>query len=303
MSIENFQRAQSAMLAASGVAATSKFLDVDGGGKVHVLVQGEGPPLVMVNGIGTPAAMWAPLMAALDGVTVYAVDLPGFGLTDGTHPFVPDLRRQVVGFLSSVLDVLELARPAFVSNSLGSLSVTWLALDRPHRVAHMAHVGCPALLLGTSAPLPMRLLSVPGLGALLERVQPPSPTQVQGMAKMVGEAPLPTELVDLLVATEKLPQFAPAFRPVLRELLRARGARPSAALTPDQLAALTQPVALVWGADDPFGGSAIGEAAASSIPDAEFHVVPGGHVPWIHHPQHVARAIGPFLRRHQAAAA
>lgn len=302
MSIENFRRAQSAMLARSGVAAASRFVDVDGG-EVHVLVHGEGPPVVMVNGIGTPAAMWAPLIATLDGVTVHAVDLPGFGLTERTEPFLPELRQQVVGFLSSVLDVLDLERPAFVSNSLGSLCVTWLALDRPHRVAHMAHVGCPALLLGTSAPLPMRLLSVPGLGALLERVQPPSPRQVRGMAKMVGEAPLPTELVDLLVATEKLPQFAPAFRPLLRQLLRLRGARPGAGLTPDQLAELTQPVALVWGADDPFGEPAIGQAAASSIPDAEFHVVPGGHVPWIHHPDDVARAIAPFLRRHRAATA
>lgn len=302
MSIENFQRAQHATLASYGVAATSRFLDVEGG-KAHVLVHGEGPPLVMVNGIGTPAAMWAPLIAALDGVTVYAVDLPGFGLTERTEPFVPNLRRHVVDFLASVLDVLDLERPAFVSNSLGSLSVTWLALDRPHRVAHMAHVGCPALLLGTSAPLPMRLLSVPGLGALLERVQPPSARQVRGMAKMVGEEPLPEELVDLLVATEKLPLFAPAFRPVLRQLVRLRGARPGAGLTPEQLAALTQPVALVWGADDPFGEPAIGEAAASFIRDAEFHLVPGGHVPWVHHPNDVARAIGPFLRRHQAAAA
>ena len=86
MSTEAFLRAQGAVLDRYGVAAEQRFVDVPGvGGRAHVLVAGEGPPVVMVNGLGNPAAMWAPLMARLDGYALLAVDLPGFGLTD-TRP-------------------------------------------------------------------------------------------------------------------------------------------------------------------------------------------------------------------------
>jgi pimeloyl-ACP methyl ester carboxylesterase len=296
----DFERAQAAVLARSGVAARSTRVAVPGG-SAHVLVSGEGPPVVLVNGIGTPAAMWAPVMPHLKGMGLHAVDLPGFGLTQLDGSLTPDVRRKAVAFLVDVLDALQLERPMFVANSLGSLCTTWLSLDRPDRVAATAHIGCPALVLGTAAPLPMRLLSVSGLGALLERVQPPSPRQVRGLAKMVHEDPLPPELVELLVATERLPAFTRAFRPALHELLRLRGARPDVALTAEQLASIPHPVLLVWPADDPFGSPDVGQRAADLIPDAELHVVPGGHVPWVRHPQEVGRLVLPFLQRACAA--
>lgn len=34
-----------------------------------------------------------------------------------------------------------------------------MALDRPGKVAALAHVGCPAVVLDPPAPIPMRLLS------------------------------------------------------------------------------------------------------------------------------------------------
>lgn len=298
---EAFIQAQAGMLAASGVAATSRFVPVKGG-RAHVLTHGSGPPVVLVNGIGTPAAMWAPLMARMEGVTAHAVDLPGFGLSERDQPLGPALRRDATGLLADVLDGLELERATVVANSLGALFATWLALDRPERVSALAWVGCPALLLATAAPAPMRLLSVRGLGAVLERLQPPSPKQVDGLAKMVHEHPLPDELRALLVATERLPSFRATFRPLLRQLLRLRGARPPVALTAAHLAALRQPVAVVWGENDPFGSVAVGRRAAELIPRASFYQVPGGHAPWIHHADEVAAAVVPFLHEHAAAA-
>jgi pimeloyl-ACP methyl ester carboxylesterase len=252
----------------------------------------------LVNGIGTPAAMWAPLMARLKGFRLYGVDLPGFGLTDPAPRLTDDLHANAVGFLEQVLDELGLKRPAFVANSEGSLWITWLALERPQRVAAMVHVGCPALILNTSAPLPMRLLSLPRLGRLMMKLQPPSPKQVKQLAKMVRQDPLPPELAELLLATEKLPGFETTFLATLHTLVRLRGARPEIALTAEQLARVTQPVQLIWGADDPFGSQAAGRRAAEIIPDAEFHVVPGGHAPWVHQAVRVGQLATSFLERH-----
>jgi pimeloyl-ACP methyl ester carboxylesterase len=88
---------------------------------------------------------------------------------------------------------------------MGALWMLWLALDRPDRVASMITMGCPALIAGTSAPLPMRLLSVPWLGPLMMALQRPSPRQVQRTLAAAGIdlAAFP-ELRDLALALERL---------------------------------------------------------------------------------------------------
>lgn len=296
MSESSFTDAQSAALSRYGVDAEDRYVDVPAiEGRAHVLVAGEGPPVVIVNGIGTPAAMFAPLMAELDGVTMYAVDLPGYGLTDTTRALTEDLRATAVRFLEQVLDAFGLDRPAFVTNSLGSLWATWLAIDQPDRVGALAHIGWPAVMLDTSAPLPMRLLSVRGLGRLLMRVQPPSPRQVRQLSKMVKEDPLPPEIAELLLATERLPGFEPTFLAMLHTLVRVRDARPEMALTADQLTGVHQPSLLILGGDDPMGTPSDSERLARAVPQTEIHIVEGGHAPWLHHADQIGPLVNAFL--------
>ena len=293
-----FLDAQRRMLERYGVEAESRFIDAPSiGGRAHVLAVGDGPPAVLVNGIGTPAAMWAPLMAHLAGIRLFAVDLPGYGLTDGPLRFARELRGNAVRFLDGVADALELPAVPFVANSLGSLFTSWLALDRPGRVSALVHVGCPAMALGTSAPLPMRILAVRPAGRLMTRLQPPSRRQVEGLGKMVNEHPLVPELVDLLVATERLPHFRGVFLSTLHTLLRLRGSRPATRLTAEDLARIEQPALLVWGEDDPFGPPAVGERMVEVMPSAELEIVPGGHAPWLARGERVGRRAAGFLRR------
>jgi pimeloyl-ACP methyl ester carboxylesterase len=298
MPIHSFIKAQTAALCRYGVHAEERSVDAPiVAGRAHVLVTGDGPPVVMVNGIGTPAAMWAPLMAQLDGFTLYAVDLPGYGLTDTTADLTNDFRAAAVGFLGEVLDGLGLRQPTFVANSLGSLWAMWFAIDRPDRIAALVHVGCPAIALDTSAPLPMRLLSVRPLGRLMMKLQPPSARQVVQLSKMVNEHPLPAEIADLILATEQLPHFEATFLATLHTLITLRGARPDLALTRDQLGRVKQPSLLLFGEDDPMGAAPVGEQLAEALPDAELHVVDGGHAPWVHHTDQIAPLISAFLTR------
>lgn len=59
---EEFIAAQERLLQRVGVSAESRFLEAPAvSGRTHVLISGEGPPVVMVPGFGDPAAMWAPL--------------------------------------------------------------------------------------------------------------------------------------------------------------------------------------------------------------------------------------------------
>lgn len=298
---EEFLEAQRRMLSRYGVEAESRFIDVPSvDGRAHLLEVGEGAEVVVLNGMGTPAAMWAPLLAELDGLRLLAVDLPGYGLTDTGQRFADDLRDNAVAFLEDTLDALGLSRPAFLANSLGSLWTIWLTLDRPARVGPTVHVGCPGAAPDTVPPLPLRLQAVPVLGRLMVRLVPPSEEQVEGLAKMVREHPLPPELVDLLVATERLPGFIDTLLSTLRAMLRLRGYRPGIELTEDDLSRVGQPSLLVWGERDPFGPVEAGRAMTAALPDARFHRVEGGHAPWLDDARGIGEIAGPFLR--QAAA-
>lgn len=304
MPVHAFTSAQCHMLARHGVDAQARFVDVPSiAGRAQVLVVGDGPAVLMINGIGTPAAMWAPLMAQLSGFRLYAVDLPGFGLTDTVRDLTRHYRATAVRFLCETLDKLGLDRAAFVANSLGSRWVIWLALDRPDRLSTMVHIGCPATALGTSAPLPMRLMSVPPLARLLMKLQPPSHKQVEQLAKMVHQHPLDPELADLLVATERLPHFEHTFLATLNTMVRLRGARPAMALSRSDLGGIRQPTQIVWGDDDPMGSTDIARRVAEAIPHAELHIVQGGHAPWLTQAGRIGSLASAFLGKHTAARA
>src|SRR5438105_12724326 len=104
------------------------------GGRIRYLVAGEGPPLVLVHGLGGSAANWcelAPLLAPSHRVLI--PDLPGHGGSDpvrgalGLEPYVERI---------AALMEHEGALPApVVGHSLGGLVAVRLALRRPEAVS------------------------------------------------------------------------------------------------------------------------------------------------------------------------
>jgi len=76
-----------------------------------------------------------------------------------------------------------------------------------------------------------------------------------------------------------------------------------ASLGVDELARIEQPVRLVWGRSDPFGGPGVARAVAGALGDGELELVDGGHAPWVAGAPAVARALIPFLRANAGARA
>lgn len=300
MSTAEYAAAQRATLEAYGISAETRFVEcptIDG--RAQVIVHGEGPPVMMLIGGGVPAALWAPLMTELDGFTLYAVDPPGHGFTDRARFSTSTLKPLSVGFVRDVLDGLGLDQLPFVAQSMGGFASTWLALENPGRVASISYIGCPALMLGTSAPFLLRLGSIPAVGRLVRRLQPPSPEQIDKVAAMAGEDFSDTPRIrDLMLALENLPHFGEDLNHLHHAAVRLRGPRPELEQKPHHLARITQPVQLIWGEGDPFGPVAAGERAARIIPDAEFYAVPGGHAPWLRSTRRVGEILTPFLRKH-----
>lgn len=94
-------------------------------GATHVFHwAGEGVPVVLLHGAGTSSLMWAPLIAELIGLSVYAVDGIGEpGLSVQTEA-VRDRDRLVV-WLDDVLDGLALDHVHLVGSSYGG----WIAFN------------------------------------------------------------------------------------------------------------------------------------------------------------------------------
>ena len=285
-----FLDAQQRVLKRYRVTAQRRNVEVPTTGRqAQVLETGQGPPLVMVIGGAVPAAFWIPLMARLPDRTLYAIELPGFGLTDPAPYHPSTLRRTAVDYLAGVLDVLGLGPSDFVTQSMGSQWTAWLAADRPGTVTSQVMVGCPAFFLDTSVVLPLRMASVPGLGSLLMALQRPSTTNAERMMRTVGEDPDGLdELRDVLLAEQRLPTYIPSLLALMRAVMNWTRPRPQLVTTPQQLQRINHPVRLIWGEQDSFGSPDSGRRIAELIPDADVHVIPGGHAPWFHHADLVA---------------
>jgi 2-hydroxy-6-oxonona-2,4-dienedioate hydrolase len=99
------------------------------------------PVLVLVHGIGVSSRYFLPTAGRLaERCTVYAPDLPGFGLSAplGVRPTV----RRLADAFEAWLDAAGLQVPhAFVANSFGCQLVADFAARRPERVARLVLVG------------------------------------------------------------------------------------------------------------------------------------------------------------------
>jgi len=301
--ISEFESAERRLFEVYGLEVESRFLELrDPPMRARVLETGEGAPVVLVHGGGGVGATWAPLMAKMSGARLVVVDRPGFGLSDGFDYRGVDLRRHAVAFLESLLDALGIERAAFVGNSMGGLWSFWLALDRPERVSTLAQLGSTALLMGTMAPLPMRLLSVPGLNRLMLAAEKPSPEQARtflvrlGHDEAVIDRRLSEEFFEMVAAYQKLPDYTTAWSTLVERCLTLRGAAPDVRFGEQELRRVQQPTRFVWGDGDVFGGPEIGERAVRVMPGAEIEAVSGGHLPWLDEPESCAEAVLRLLR-------
>lgn len=301
--VDDFKEAQSRVLRRYGVEADSIYIDVPSvSGSTHVLVSGEGDPVVMVPGFADPTAMWIPLMARLQGLRLYAVDRPCFGLTGPARYESSTFRRLAVDFLEQVLDALGLDQPHFIGNSIGSNWIMSLGVERPDRVGRAVHIGWPAFILGSSGPMPLRMLSLPGVGKISAAFSPPSHRQVEKFARMVASVDLSgmTEFREMLIASQKMPGMIDAMRELIHAIIRFRGAQPEVVIDDQDLRRTGQPTLLIWGANDRFGGPELGREAVSLMQDAEMVMIEGGgHAPWIDHPEEVGSHARRFLQAPQ----
>jgi pimeloyl-ACP methyl ester carboxylesterase len=283
----------------AGSPARSRYVEVTPGQRVHLIEAGEGAPLVLIHGSGPSALLFLPLLAHLEGLRAIAVDRPGFGLSDPAEPTGMSYRDDAVGWLSTLIEALELEEPALLGSSTGGTWALWYTLAHPDRVRRLVLLGALPLVEGTSVPPPMLGIASVDTGETPPHMPPPSPDTVIQSMSVFGEADTivnyPVQ-IDALVVAGHDPVASQASLAELRSIISPTGWQPELQTPLEELGQLAVPTLLIWGENDPLGGADVAQAAAASIPGARLELLAAGHAPWLGHPDRTATLVRDFAR-------
>jgi pimeloyl-ACP methyl ester carboxylesterase len=255
---------------------------------IHYEVDGSGPPVLLIQGVGVIGAGWRPQVDGLRGqFTMCAFDNRGIGRS-------APLTRQtsveaMAGDALALLDALGWAQAHVVGHSMGGLIAEQLALDAPKRVRSLALLCTPAS--GRAGAWPgFRVIWIGLRGrigsrakrraAFLELVMPRSALIDAGVAE---KAVLAEQLVALFGR-----DLADS-PPVLLKQMRAMGRHDITS----KLAALASIPTLVVSADeDPIAPPSAGRATAERIGSARHVELPdSSHGVPIHRPDMINRLL------------
>lgn len=261
---------------------------------LHYLVEGRGPTILLIHGLGGFGASWRRTTEALaERGTVYAVDLPGFGLSakPRTRYGLEFFADALHGFMAA----LGLGQISLVGHSLGGAVALTYALKHPTRVHRLALLS--ALVPGFAYRLapPLRVLAVRGVGEAL----------ALGGCRPIYRAALArcfhrpvNEDIDFLIDCDYGARTAWDAR--LAYLTTLRGVRTEfehrGQAYRRALATLDLPVLLIHGRQDRVVPATHGAEIAGALPRAVTRWLEAcGHFPQIEHANVVNDWLGEFL--------
>jgi poly(3-hydroxyoctanoate) depolymerase len=250
---------------------------------IYVRAVGEGPPLLLINGLGAHTAMWDTLERSLGGFRIIEFDLPGAGRSD--VPLKPVSVPRLARLATAVLDAFKIEQADVIGYSMGGIIAQQLAADAPERVRRL-------LLVATS----------PGLGAahgdlraLLNILTPLRYVTPQLYARTIGTLAGGRARHDKAWVAEQGAlrlKHAPSWRGYLGQLVSLTGwsALPF-------LHRIEHPVLVVAGGDDPLTPVVNGMLLAHLLPNGRLLVLDGeGHLMLMDRASGVQPAIREFLR-------
>jgi pimeloyl-ACP methyl ester carboxylesterase len=254
-------------------------------------VSGEGPPLVLLHGIGTSRAVWRRVLPRLTSTRrVLTLDLPGFGESpwEGRGYDLDAVAGEIAAALPAG------AKPPFdvLGSSLGGAIATLLARRHPRLVRRLV-LAAPAGF-APRGPLLARAAGAVA-GPLLARRHLLEPASASATARvlLLGAAVqdargLPAEDARLMLrACRGASRLSEALTAVLTADLRG------------ELEGLRAPLGLVWGERDRVVPIGTVQTIARYAPRALVveRIARAGHVPQIERPEEFAAAVERVLAR------
>ncbi len=264
---------------------------------IHSIVQGDGPPVVLIHGLDSSLHDWDYLVPALNarGFRTWAIDLPGHG--DSQSPADP-------GFYSSgdfyrvtyqwFCDLPEKQPIALVGHSLGGYIALQFALDHPERVEALV-LFAPLFdmrYVSTFLRLSERLPGLNALNMLAVRLVPASVIQF-----FLGFGPIDPDHLSAAARRQTALDFKRATPHALRVLAPVVDLSPS-------LGKIAAPALVVWGDKDQTLQPASFPLLVSGLQHAQgYPVRGGGHQLHLGRTELVSQLATGFIQEHVARAA
>jgi 3-oxoadipate enol-lactonase len=246
-------------------------------------VFGDGPPLLLIQGLGYGGRGWGPMLEPLaEAFTVAAFDNRGFGASD--IPPGPYSVRELAEDARVVLDAAGFERAHVVGASLGGMVAQELALAHPEQIDRLV-LACTTPGGVGSFPMPPRTVSL-----MLEApAMPPEQALRKFAENALGEGGS-EELIGRIVA------YRTANPPDLGgwQSQAAAGALHDAF---DRLGEIKAPTLVIHGTEDAVVDPRNAELLAERIPGARLEPLRGcGHLPFWEEPERFASLIKEFLQ-------
>ena len=231
--------------------------------RIYHDVTGNGPPLILIHGLGASRRWWRKNIAAFaPHFTVYTVDLVGFGRSKGKHPFV---LTEAAAAIHSWMCHHRLTQVALVGHSMGGRIGAELAVDFPGAVNRLVLVDTPILPFGH--------------GYVRQSV---------GMLEALRIVPF--DLLRVLV-TDTLRTGPLTTLQIGHELLYTDVAH--------KLAKLQIETLIVWGERDTVVPQRLARELVAQLPQSRLVTLPNtGHAPMWERPTEFNRVVLEFLEQH-----
>jgi pimeloyl-ACP methyl ester carboxylesterase len=257
-----------------------------GGLETFYLEAGEGPPVLLLHGLGaTNASLLPTLWDLARDHRVIAPDFPGFGASE--KPLRPYHAAFFARFARDFLDALGIERAHVIGNSMGGRAAIELGLRFPERVDRLVLLTPSPAWKRFRGAVPVVRVLMPELAVVPLRI--PRARVKATIAWMFSKPErLPSAwheaAVDEFLRVFRTPRGRVAFFSAARQIYleSPHGARGFW----DRLPSLTAPTLFVWGDRDRLVTHRFAAHVADAVPNARSVVLPDcGHVPQFELPE------------------
>jgi pimeloyl-ACP methyl ester carboxylesterase len=216
------------------------------GNRIRYFVVGSGQKVLLLHGFGGFLESWAFNIPPLSkNYQVYAIDLPGHGLSDKPVKFYNT--AFAIESADDIMEALGIKQAILIGHSLGGAVSINIALTLPERVNKLVLIDSAGL--SRTLPWMYRLSSLPVLGNILMSLAV-KPVLARSVKRLFHDSPVLTQdMIDIILKNSSQPEVKKTLLRILRHNVGLRGPRPEAILI-DKLPQLKIPTLFVHGAQD-----------------------------------------------------
>lgn len=265
-----------------------------GGVNTRYLIAGEGPPLILLHGVGLSGDGWIRNIVPLaQGRTIIAMDMLNHGFTDFVSYGNDAPQKKIVEHVLAFIDALGYDRFSIGGSSFGAQIATLVYFAAKDRVDNLIIVGS-GTSFNSEAELAVTLPRV--LQNAVDAYNDPTWESCRRrMANVVfNPEVVPDEILLSQLTSYARPGMADAYQRTLKGMMDLERVRRYRFL--ERLEQITVRTLIIWGRQDSRGAVERAIEASRRIPNCELVIFEEcGHFPYMEHPQRFNDTISRFL--------